>query len=139
MAVKRPVVSARTLSTPRSAALSGVVFALIFAVSLVLIHTSLPEDLSAQPGWAAGNSSRLTLALTLMPFAGIAYLWFLGVVRDRMGDLEDRFFSSVYFGSGLLFLAMISSRWPWPQALSSRSTRTRALRNKLTSSHLVAR
>jgi hypothetical protein len=42
-----------------------------------------------------------------MPFAGIAFLWFLGVVRDRLGELEDRFFSSVMLGSGLLFLAML--------------------------------
>jgi hypothetical protein len=28
------------------------------------------------------------------------------VIRDRIGDLEDRFFSTVFFGSGLLFLAM---------------------------------
>ena len=42
-----------------------------------------------------------------MPFAGIAYLWFIGVVRDKLGDFEDRFFSSVFFGSSLLFLAMV--------------------------------
>ena len=42
-----------------------------------------------------------------MPFAGIAFLWFMGVVRDRLGTLEDQFFSTVFFGSGLLFLAMV--------------------------------
>ena len=42
-----------------------------------------------------------------MPFAGIAFLWFIGVVRDRLGRLEDQFFSTVFFGSGLLFLAMV--------------------------------
>jgi hypothetical protein len=42
-----------------------------------------------------------------VPFAGIAFLWFIGVVRDRLGKLEDQFFSTVFFGSGLLFLAMI--------------------------------
>ena len=44
--------------------------------------------------------------MSLMPFAGIAFLWFVGVVRDQMGELEDRFFSTVFFGSALLFLAM---------------------------------
>jgi hypothetical protein len=97
----------RTLTTPRSAALSGVLFAIFFAVSLALVQTSIPEDPFAEPGWAEDASTRLTVALALMPLAGIAFLWFLGVVRDRLGDLEDRFFSSVYFGSGLLFLAMI--------------------------------
>ena len=42
-----------------------------------------------------------------MPFAGIAFLWFIGVVRDQLGELEDRFFASVFLGSGLLFLAMV--------------------------------
>ena len=42
-----------------------------------------------------------------MPFAGIAFLWFIGVLRDRLGELEDRFFATVFFGSGLLFLAML--------------------------------
>jgi hypothetical protein len=45
-------------------------------------------------------------AIALVPFAGIAFLWFIGVIRDRLGDLEDRFFASVLFGSGLLYLAM---------------------------------
>jgi hypothetical protein len=48
----------------------------------------------------------VALALNMAPFAGIAFLWFIGVIRDRLGDLEDRFFGSVFFGSGLLFLAL---------------------------------
>ena len=46
-------------------------------------------------------------ALTLVPFAGIAFLWFIGVVRDRMGEQEDRFFATVFLGSGLLFVALL--------------------------------
>ena len=42
-----------------------------------------------------------------MPFAGISFLWFIGVVRDGLGRYEDRFFASVFLGSGLLFLAML--------------------------------
>jgi preprotein translocase subunit SecG len=42
-----------------------------------------------------------------MPFSGIAFLWFIGVLRDRIGQYEDRFFATVFFGSGLLFLAML--------------------------------
>src|SRR5512136_2368089 len=53
------------------------------------------------------NASTVAVALNLVPFAGIAFLWFIGVLRDRMGDLEDRFFASVFLGSGLLFLAML--------------------------------
>ena len=42
-----------------------------------------------------------------VPFAGVAFLWFIGVLRDRLGQEEDRFFASVFFGSALLFLAML--------------------------------
>ena len=94
------------LSTPRAAAAAGVLFAVLFATALVLIRTALPEG--AQPGsqWLDGASTRLRVAATLMPFAGIAFLWFIGVVRDGFGRFEDKFFSSVFMGSGLLFLAM---------------------------------
>jgi hypothetical protein len=47
------------------------------------------------------------VALNLVPFAGVAFLWFIGVLRDRLAQLEDRFFATVFFGSGLLFLAML--------------------------------
>jgi hypothetical protein len=51
-------------------------------------------------------SKTISLALNLAPFAGIAFLWFIGVVRDRLGQLEDRFFATVFLGSGLLYIAM---------------------------------
>lgn len=95
------------LSTPRAAAFAGVLFALLFGATLILIRTALPEG--AQPGsqWADGAADRLRLAAVLMPFAGIAFLWFIGVVRDGFGRYEDRFFASVFLGSGILFLAMM--------------------------------
>lgn len=95
------------LSTPRAAAYAGVLFALLFGLSLVLIRTALPEG--AEPGsqWVDGAGDRLRLAAVLMPFAGIAFLWFIGVVRDGFGRYEDRFFASVFLGSGILFLAMM--------------------------------
>jgi hypothetical protein len=97
----------RQLTTPRSAGLAGVLFAITFGVSMVLLRTSMPEDPLSQPGLSGEAATRVRIALTLVPLAGIAFLWFLGVVRDRLGDVEDRFFSSVYVGSGLLFLAMV--------------------------------
>lgn len=95
------------LTTPRAAALAGVLFALLFGAALVLIRAALPEG--AEPGsqWIAGASGQLRVSSILMPFAGIAFLWFIGVIRDGFGRYEDKFFSSVFIGSGLLFLAMI--------------------------------
>jgi hypothetical protein len=95
------------LTTPRAAAAAGVVFALLFGTALVLIRTALPEG--AEPGsqWLVSGSEHLKIAAVLMPFAGIAFLWFMGVVRDGLGQYEDKFFSTVFIGSGLLFLAMM--------------------------------
>jgi hypothetical protein len=97
----------RRLSTPRAAAVAGVVFALLFGTALVLIRMALPDG--AEPGaqWLTTGSTNLKVAAKIMPFAGIAFLWFMGVVRDGLGRYEDKFFSTVFIGSGLLFLAMM--------------------------------
>lgn len=97
----------RRLSTPRAAAVAGVLFAVLFGAALVLIRTALPEGAEQGSQWIDGASSRLRASAILMPFAGITFLWFIGVVRDGFGRFEDKFFSSVFFGSGLLFLAMM--------------------------------
>ena len=79
--------------------------------------------------WLKTSSNTVALALNLVPFAGIpnmenaaeaAFLWLIGVLRDRLGELEDRFFATVFLGSGLLFLAMVSSRSDKPWANSWR-------------------
>jgi hypothetical protein len=97
----------RALTTPRSAGLAGVVFAVLFGLSMVLLRMSITDAPLAETELSSAARTQLTIALTLMPIAGIAFLWFVGVVRDRLGDLEDRFFATVYLGSGLLFLAMM--------------------------------
>ncbi|MFD9669101.1 hypothetical protein ACFWAY_47375 [Rhodococcus sp. NPDC059968] len=90
------------LRTPRSAAIAGIVFGVLFATSIALLAAAMPATASAP--WVRGGS-QITTALFLAPIAGIAFLWFIGVLRDRFGDLEDRFFATVFLGSGLLFLA----------------------------------
>jgi len=96
----------RSLRTPRAAAVAGILFALLYGASLVLIRISIPVDHTVDTTWLVTNFNTVSLALNLVPFAGIAFLWFIGVIRDRMGDLEDRLFATVFLGSGLLFLAL---------------------------------
>src|SRR5262245_4076373 len=99
----------RALRTPRAAGIAGVLFALLLTSALVLVRLAAP----ANPDDAAalltdpGRRRLIVLALNLVPFAGIAFLWFIGVVRDRIGQREDRFFATVFLGSGLLFVAML--------------------------------
>lgn len=94
------------LSTPRAAALAGVLFALLFGTAIVLIRIRMPEGIGDSAGWVTDQRRGILTATALMPFAGISFLWFIAVVRDGFGRYEDRFFSMVFIGSGLLFLAM---------------------------------
>ncbi|MFL5592052.1 MAG: hypothetical protein ACJ8DI_30980 [Ktedonobacteraceae bacterium] len=96
----------RRLKTPRAAAIAGILFAVLYSMALVLIRLSIPTDASDRGAWLAGQSGTVSLALVLAPLAGIAFLWFIGVLRDRMAQLEDQFFSTVFLGSGLLYLGL---------------------------------
>ncbi len=49
----------------------------------------------------------MQLAIALVPFAGIAFLWFTGVIRDLLGYREDQFFATVFPGSGIIFVALV--------------------------------
>jgi hypothetical protein len=101
----RPLTDLR-LRTPRAAAVAGILFAVLLITAYVLIRVSIPPDPADGGAWLEEQAQTVALALSLVPIAGIAFLWFIGVLRDRMGALEDRFFSSVFLGSGLLYLAM---------------------------------
>ena len=95
------------LKTPKAAAIAGIAFSLLLLLILWLLRTSIPADPLEPGAWLATDTRAVTVALNLVPFAGIAFLWFIGVLRDRLAQLEDRFFATVFFGSGLLFLAML--------------------------------
>lgn len=99
--------SIQRLKAPRAAAVAGILFAVLFAASVSLIRYSIPADFSTEASWIKSGYRPLRIALMLMPFAVIAFLWFVAVVRDRLGEQEDQFFSTVFLGSGLLFLAMV--------------------------------
>ncbi len=108
MAYPEPL-TGTSLRTPRAAALAGIAFSLLLGLSLTLITISSPANPAAVGSWLTQSPRRSTIAvaLNLVPFAGIAFLWFIGVVRDRIGQREDRFFASVFLGSGLLFVGML--------------------------------
>lgn len=95
------------LRSPTAAAVAGIIFALLYASGMVLVRTAAPEDPTAGLDWLLENQRNFVLALNLLPYSGIAFLWFMGVLRDRLGALEDQFMATVLMGSGLLFLAMM--------------------------------
>ena len=94
-----------SLRTPRAAALAGILFSLLLGTTNVVVHLLLPEVPPYEAVWLSGQPGRISLAVNLVPFAGLAFLWFMGVIRNQIGEYEDQFFSTIFFGSGLLFLA----------------------------------
>lgn len=95
------------LKTPKAAAIAGMLFSVLLFLVLALLRISVPDDPQEPGSWLNSQSSTVALAVNLVPFAGIAFLWFIGVLRDHLGESEDKFFATVFFGSGLLFLAML--------------------------------
>lgn len=95
------------LRAPKAAAIAGIIFAVLIFIAITLLLIAMPEQASINTAWLTTNSRTLILAFNLVPFAGIAFLWFMGVVRDHLGENEDQFFATVFFGSGLLFLVML--------------------------------
>jgi hypothetical protein len=104
-----PEVLRESVRGPASAAVAGLVFGGIFGTVIVLFHSVRPEVVADSATWAGspGRRAAVDLALGLIPFAGIAFLWFVAVIRARVGSRHDRFFETVFLGSGLLFVAML--------------------------------
>ena len=95
------------LRTPKAAAIAGIVFSILLITTFALLRLSFPADPSSSIESFRVRAETTTFAISLIPFAGVAFLWFVGVIRDRLGPLEDRLFATVFLGSGLLFLAML--------------------------------
>ena len=97
----------RRAATPVAGAIAGILFAALFSLSVTIIQASM-QDLPHDTGsWLDTDAGRFKFAIALVPFAGLFFLWFIAVARERLGQFEDQFFSTVFLGSGLLFLAMI--------------------------------
>jgi len=103
--------SGQKLAAPRGAAIAGVIFSVLMIVGYGLVRYGIPADLQIPGTWLTEPNHRAAVryALDMVPFAGIAFLWFIGVLRNRLGELEDQLFATVFLGSGLLFVASLFS------------------------------
>src|SRR5262245_56568095 len=99
------------LETPRAAGVAGLLFAVLFVVALLMVRIRPEPGASAEEiadFYLDDHSGRVALVgLYVVPFAGIAFLWFLAAVRSHLGEREDRFFATVLLGSGVLFVATL--------------------------------
>jgi len=88
----------RALSSMESAALAGVASGLLLVLSIYLLrrqpgaHDTSPAELTA---WFADSTNRrlVLVGLQLAPFSAIGLLWFIAVIRRRLGEREDQFFA----------------------------------------------
>jgi len=96
-------------------ALAGLVFAVLFVVGWLLIRTgpsvhSSDARILRYYGDSGHRSLSFAAGLFVVPFAGIAFIWFMGALRDRVvraGGTEHPLFSSVHLISGTVFVSAI--------------------------------
>src|SRR5258708_14322215 len=93
------------LNTPKGGAIAGIVFSVLLLAILWLLRRSVPADPLDSGAWIATESQPVAIALNLVPFAGVAFLWFIALLRDRLGQQEDPFFTTSAFGRALLVQA----------------------------------
>ena len=65
------------LKTPRAAAIAGILFSVLLIAVLLLFRLSVRADPLEAGAWLKTSSKTIALALNLVPFAGIAFLWFI--------------------------------------------------------------
>jgi hypothetical protein len=87
--------------------IAGMLFAILFGICAILTRTSVGSTSDSSGAWLAESRGQVEVAVALLPFAGIFFLWFIAVSRQRLGRYEDRFISTLVLGSGLLFLGMV--------------------------------
>jgi len=111
------------LRAPRAAGVAGLVFALLFISVLVLVRAPTAAPGETLSTWYASDDARtriVLMGLYAIPLAGVAFLWFIGAVRARIGSREDQLFATVFLGSGLLFVAMLFAAAATASALALR-------------------
>ena len=105
------------LNTPRAAAAAGILFSLLMLTVLIMtkgfteVNT---ENIATE--WVDNWSGVASLVITMVFFAGIAFLWFTGVIRDRLGEQEDQFFATIFLSSGIILVLLF---FMWGAILSA--------------------
>ena len=100
----------RNVRSVESAAVAGVAYSVLTVAALVLLRRYPDLDLTDEEitAWFedGGHQGELILGLNLAAVSSIAFLWFVAVVRRRLGDREDQFFATVFLGSAIVYVAV---------------------------------
>lgn len=92
------------------AAVAGIVCAVAWSISLRGLLAG--PDLDASPAeitrrYAGDDGGNIGLLLALMVIGAVAYLWFVGVVRSRLGARESRMVGTVFLGASVLLTGLM--------------------------------
>ncbi len=96
----------QALSSVEAAAMAGFAAAVLLTLSVYLFGRQPGvTSTSVDPSWYTDQGHRTTIliGLNLAPLGVIAFLWFMAVIRRRLGEREDQLFATVFLGSGLAF------------------------------------
>jgi hypothetical protein len=101
----------RRVASIEAAAIAGIVCAVGWSLSLRGLLSApgvgASDDEINEYYADAANGTAAIVWLQILVVSTIAFLWFIGVVRGRLGDREPRLFGTVFLGSGVLLAALL--------------------------------
>jgi MFS family permease len=93
--------------------IAGIVFAVAFVVG-ILLSTDTPDGDESDRKWIdyfadSGNRRMIIIGVFVLGFAALAFIVFLGVLRERLRDASPgaEWVSTVAFASGIAFVALL--------------------------------
>ena len=97
----------REVRSPRAAAIAGIIYSVLMYIIMFSTYSARIQPEKVTREWLQSISSTASLVIALVPFAGMAFLWFTGVVRDQLSYQEGRFFATLFFGSGIIQVVLL--------------------------------
>ena len=97
----------REIRSPRAAAFAGIAYAILMYIIMFSTYNARIQPENVTREWLQSWAGTATMVIALVPFAGIAFLWFTGVVRDQLSFQEGRFFATIFFGSGIIQVVLL--------------------------------
>jgi hypothetical protein len=102
--------SGTRLRSVEATAVAGVLYSVFTIAAIVALSRfpSLALSDEALTAWFddTEHQATLILGLNLAALSSVSFLWFVAVVRRRLGDREDRFFATVFRGSAIVYVSI---------------------------------
>ena len=100
----------QNLRSIEAAAIAGILHSVLLIVAMTILLAT-PDITASQREIEAfyrdaGFENRGLIAFNLVVFSMIGFIWFVAVIRHRIGAREPRFFASIFFGGGVLYAAL---------------------------------